>query len=122
MKRRNFLKTLISAAAAVAIPGQAMRDILIHKGNSAGLTFKSGALGFTKAERFAAMYSGGPMKFRHYQHEALRQINFYQHASRVAFHAPRQQGKTYFLQLGNAYHSELEKRVLAMLDTKQKQA
>ena len=110
---------MLAAAAAVAVPASAMRDILIHKGNSAGLTFKSGALGFTKAERFAAMYSGGPMKLRHYQHEAFRQMNFYQAGARIHLNVARGLGKTLWHEMS---FSEIETRVLAALNTKQKRA
>lgn len=107
MNKRNFLKTLIGAAAAVALPASAMRDVLIHKGN---LILPHSV---AKAEAFRMLYSGGDCT------EAMRrQMYFYQHASRVAFFSPRQQGKTYFLQLGNACHAELEKRVLAALNKK----
>jgi len=66
-----------------------MRDILIHKGNSAGATFTHDGTGFTayfaKTQKFTPYY---------YQREALRQMNF----------------------------GEIETRVLAALNSKQKQA
>ena len=108
MKRRNFCKTLIGAAVAAAIPGRAVRDVLIHKAN---LILPRG---IGKAEAIRVMYGGGNCT-----EEMRQQMYFYQHASRIAFSAHRQQeGKNYFLQLGNAYHEELEKRVLAALDKK----
>lgn len=109
MKRRNFCKSLIGAAAAVALPASAMRDVLIHRGNP--MTHDS--------TDFKVLFnSRGRMPLYYYQREALQQMNMYQHASRVAFSAHRQQGKTNFLRLGSVYHAELEKRVLAALNKK----
>ncbi len=113
MKRRNFFKVLTAAAATVALPASAMRDILIHKGN---LILPHGV---AKAEAFSVMYGAGPY---YYQREALRQMNLYQHASRVVFPMPRHAGKTYWLDIGNRAHKEIEMRVLAALNTKQKRA
>lgn len=102
---------LVGAAAAVVLPANAMRDILIHKGNPAP-GFAASTL-FNDPLKFAVLYGGGDCT------EAMRwQMNFYQHASRVTFYAPRQQSKTYFIQLGNACHEELEKRMFAMLKKK----
>lgn len=106
MKRRNFCKSLVAAAVTLSLPARAMRDILIHKGNPAGFA------PFT--------HDGTPLYY--YQSEALRQMNFYQHASRVIFPTPRHAGKTYWLDIGNRAHKEIEMRVLAALNTKQKRA
>ena len=95
--------------AAVALPASAMRDVLIHRGNP--MTHDS--------TDFKVLFnSRGRMPLYYYQREALQQMNIYQHASRVAFFSPRQQGKTYFLQIGNVHHEKFEKYILAMLKKK----
>lgn len=113
MKRRNFCKSLIGAAFAAALPASAMRDILIHKGNSAGATFTHDGTGF-------AAFFANTKKFdlcpRPYQQQAIDRIARY--GARQIFMPARQQGKTYWLEI-NA--GDCEKRVLAMLDKKDKE-
>ncbi len=106
MKRRNFCKSLIGAAVAAALPASALRDILIHKGNSAGATWSHDGTGFVT--HFASP--------RPYQVEAIRQMELYSQGAARIF--PRHAGKTYWLELGNRCHAEIEKRVLAQLAEK----
>jgi len=107
MKRRNFLKTLIGAAAAVAVPASLLKKL--H--GSAGATFTHDGTGF--AAFFAKTHKFTPYP---YQREAIRQMEFYGAGAARVF--PRHVGKTYWLQLGNAMHAEVEKRVLAQLAEK----
>ncbi len=112
MKRRNFCKTLIGAAVAAALPASATRDILIHKGNSAGATWSHDGTGFVS--HFAKC-----PRLYHYQKDMLRQMNFYQAGARIHMNVERGLGKTYLHKMN---FSEIEARVLAALNTKQKQA
>jgi len=60
MKRRNFIKTLVAAAVATALPASATRDILIHKGNPNTLTLPLGGFPI-----------GTVFELQNYQKEAL---------------------------------------------------
>ncbi len=94
------------------MPASATRDILIHKGNSAGLTWSHDGTGFvTRFAKCPRLYG--------YQREALRQMNFYQAGARIHWNIERGLGKTI---LRTMKYADVEKRVLAALNTKQKRA
>ena len=112
MKRRNFCKTLIGAAVAAAIPGQAMCDILIHRGNP--MTHD----GTPYTVKWIAPTNPYPETLRAYQREAIRQLDLYNHGARVVFQPGCSMGKTRFIEMNFA---EIEKRVLLAIDQKEKQ-
>lgn len=115
MKRRNFCKSLIGAAVAAALPASAMRDILIHKGNPDGQFWVR-----NDVLDFAQFYGSPTGRFPyHYQRDMLRQMNFYQQGARIHINVERGLGKTI---LHTMNYADLEKRVLALLNTKQKPA
>jgi len=92
------------------MPASALRDILIHRGNPAGFTHDG-----TDWPQF---YAGSTRPF-YYQRDMLRQLNFYQAGARIHMNVARGLGKTLWHEMN---FSEIEMRVLAALNAKQKKA